>query len=165
MRISLVFKVEPAAGIEPATDGLQNRCSTAELSWQRSIAASEFHSAERKMQGKLIRESHADAAQIFNLLHRRIAFGRASPVAGAYHFAIACGLQIRDTAECNSALLRLRLRRAVAMRGSEPEEDSFETGPGRAAAVHSANLPARARQHVQSLRLKVTRIVKRCRQP
>jgi hypothetical protein len=25
--------VEPAVGIEPTTDGLQNRCSTAELSW------------------------------------------------------------------------------------------------------------------------------------
>ena len=27
--------MEPAAGIEPATDGLQNRCSTAELSWRQ----------------------------------------------------------------------------------------------------------------------------------
>ena len=26
-------KVEPAVGIEPTTDGLQNRCSTTELSW------------------------------------------------------------------------------------------------------------------------------------
>lgn len=26
-------KMEPAVGIEPTTDGLQNRCSTAELSW------------------------------------------------------------------------------------------------------------------------------------
>ena len=26
--------VEPAVGIEPTTDGLQNRCSTAELSWR-----------------------------------------------------------------------------------------------------------------------------------
>jgi hypothetical protein len=25
--------VEPAVGIEPTTDGLQNRCSAAELSW------------------------------------------------------------------------------------------------------------------------------------
>ena len=25
--------MEPAVGIEPTTDGLQNRCSTAELSW------------------------------------------------------------------------------------------------------------------------------------
>ena len=29
--------MEPAAGIEPATDGLQNRCSTAELSWQLKL--------------------------------------------------------------------------------------------------------------------------------
>ena len=28
-----VERVEPAVGIEPTTDGLQNRCSTAELSW------------------------------------------------------------------------------------------------------------------------------------
>ena len=27
------FEVEPMAGIEPATDGLRNRCSTAELHW------------------------------------------------------------------------------------------------------------------------------------
>ena len=26
--------MEPAVGIEPTTDGLQNRCSTAELSWR-----------------------------------------------------------------------------------------------------------------------------------
>ena len=25
--------MEPVAGFEPATDGLQNRCSTAELNW------------------------------------------------------------------------------------------------------------------------------------
>ena len=25
--------MEPAVGIEPTTDGLQNRCSTTELSW------------------------------------------------------------------------------------------------------------------------------------
>ena len=27
------FEVEPMAGIEPATDGLRNRCSTTELHW------------------------------------------------------------------------------------------------------------------------------------
>ena len=27
------FGLEPMAGIEPATDGLRNRCSTAELHW------------------------------------------------------------------------------------------------------------------------------------
>ena len=27
-------EMEPAVGIEPTTDGLQNRCSTAELSWR-----------------------------------------------------------------------------------------------------------------------------------
>ena len=29
----MVLNMEPAVGIEPTTDGLQNRCSTAELSW------------------------------------------------------------------------------------------------------------------------------------
>ena len=53
-----------------------------------------------------------DVAQIFNLLYRRIAFGSASGFAGAFGPATASGLQIRDTAEYNSALLRLRLRRA-----------------------------------------------------
>src|SRR5258707_12754017 len=28
------YKVEPAVGFEPTTDGLQNRCSTTELSWR-----------------------------------------------------------------------------------------------------------------------------------
>jgi hypothetical protein len=31
------LKVEPAVGIEPTTDGLQNRCSTAELSWPEGL--------------------------------------------------------------------------------------------------------------------------------
>ncbi len=44
-------------------------------------------------------ERVADVAQIFNLLYRRIAFGRPSKLRRAR------GLQIRDTAECNSALL------------------------------------------------------------
>ena len=34
-RNPLIFKVEPAVGIEPTTSGLQNRCSTAELCWHR----------------------------------------------------------------------------------------------------------------------------------
>src|ERR1041385_4164404 len=29
-----LLRVEPMAGIEPATDGLRNRCSTAELHWR-----------------------------------------------------------------------------------------------------------------------------------
>ena len=29
------LKMEPVVGIEPTTDGLQNRCSTAELNWRR----------------------------------------------------------------------------------------------------------------------------------
>ena len=31
--ISIYGKMEPAPGIKPGTDGLQNRCSIAELSW------------------------------------------------------------------------------------------------------------------------------------
>ena len=51
-------------------------------------------------------------AQIFNLLYRRIAFGGAPDVVKSFDPAAASGLQIRDTAEYNSALLRLRLRRS-----------------------------------------------------
>ena len=34
--------VEPVAGLEPATDGLQNRCSTTELNWHPSMTYSMF---------------------------------------------------------------------------------------------------------------------------
>ncbi len=34
------LKVEPAVGIEPTTDGLQNRCSTTELRWRGRNRAS-----------------------------------------------------------------------------------------------------------------------------
>jgi hypothetical protein len=53
-------------------------------------------------------------AQICNLLYRRIAFGGAPAVAKSSASDVAGGLQIRDTAECHSALLWLRLRRAGA---------------------------------------------------
>jgi hypothetical protein len=33
----LRLEVEPMAGIEPATDGLRNRCSTTELHWLESV--------------------------------------------------------------------------------------------------------------------------------
>ena len=32
-KLLIITKMEPMAGIEPATDGLRNRCSTAELHW------------------------------------------------------------------------------------------------------------------------------------
>jgi hypothetical protein len=32
-RKCLILKMEPVVGIEPTTDGLQNRCSTTELNW------------------------------------------------------------------------------------------------------------------------------------
>ena len=61
----------------------------------------------------------ADVAQICNLLYRRIAFGSASRPATACGVAAASGLQIRDTAEFNSALLRLRLRRVAPFCGHD----------------------------------------------
>jgi hypothetical protein len=48
--------MEPAAGIEPATDGLQNRCSTAELSWHRNyLKPKDVYFVRGEMAGKLIR--------------------------------------------------------------------------------------------------------------
>jgi hypothetical protein len=52
-------------------------------------------------------------AQICKLLYRRMAFGGAPGVAKSSAAAAAGGWQIRDTAEYNSALLWLRLCRAV----------------------------------------------------
>jgi len=43
-------------------------------------------------------------AQIFNLLYRRIAFGKPSTILMGLAFSTSCGLQIRDTADCKSAL-------------------------------------------------------------
>ena len=57
--------------------------------------------------------SPRNVAQIFNLLYRRLAVGRASA------FADRGGLQIRDTADCKSALLRFRLRWSVLHQGCE----------------------------------------------
>ena len=36
------FKVEPAVGFEPTTDGLQNRCSTTELNWLKTLISLGF---------------------------------------------------------------------------------------------------------------------------
>jgi hypothetical protein len=48
--------MEPAAGIEPATDGLQNRCSTAELSWHRDYLKPNYlYFVRGEIAGKLIR--------------------------------------------------------------------------------------------------------------
>jgi hypothetical protein len=57
-----------------------------------------------------------DVAQICNLLYRRIAFGRSPEHSAPFPLAAAGGLKIRDTAECNSALLWLRLGRAKPLR-------------------------------------------------
>src|SRR6185437_6309405 len=36
-RFMVIEKLEPVVGFEPTTDGLQNRCSTTELSWPEGI--------------------------------------------------------------------------------------------------------------------------------
>ena len=35
--LHLQLRMEPVAGFEPATDGLQNRCSTTELNWLKIL--------------------------------------------------------------------------------------------------------------------------------
>ena len=57
-----IEKMEPAVGFEPTTDGLQNRCSTTELSWLGSpkilrdafVATSNFN---RKRPARVLLES------------------------------------------------------------------------------------------------------------
>jgi hypothetical protein len=61
---------------------------------------------------KLFSGGLCGVAQICNLLYRRIAFGGAPGAPKSSDPAAASGLQIRDTAKCNSAPLWLRLRRA-----------------------------------------------------
>ena len=39
------LEMEPMAGIEPATDGLRNRCSTAELHWLTTIENKAFYAS------------------------------------------------------------------------------------------------------------------------
>src|SRR5438128_5254127 len=34
---TILSKLEPVVGLEPTTDGLQNRCSTTELNWRRYL--------------------------------------------------------------------------------------------------------------------------------
>ena len=58
--------MEPAAGIEPATDGLQNRCSTAELSWLKSNQTSgcKNNLSPERLKGKNPRISMPTASSI-----------------------------------------------------------------------------------------------------
>ncbi len=51
-----------------------------------------------------LRPRHCPVAQICNLLYRRLSVGRAP------HGSTPCGLQIRDAADCKSALQTMRLR-------------------------------------------------------
>jgi hypothetical protein len=37
------LKMEPVVGLEPTTDGLQNRCSTTELNWLLKMKNKRFH--------------------------------------------------------------------------------------------------------------------------
>ena len=45
-------EVEPAVGFEPTTDGLQNRCSTTELSWRPQ--AEKLHQKTKRPQAVLL---------------------------------------------------------------------------------------------------------------
>jgi hypothetical protein len=47
------IKMEPVVGVEPTTDGLQNRCSTTELNWPHFQSGIYF--GRLKANGKLIR--------------------------------------------------------------------------------------------------------------
>ncbi len=55
---------------------------------------------------ELAHRRNFSVAQIFNLLYRRIAFGRTRQTRESNRPSPPGGLQIRDTAECNSALPR-----------------------------------------------------------
>ena len=57
--LHLQLEMEPMAGIEPATDGLRNRCSTAELHW---LTTAEKHPPARCKGG-------SNTKQILQLLH------------------------------------------------------------------------------------------------
>ena len=56
--------MEPMAGIEPATDGLRNRCSTTELHWQKNQLTTDNELARKWVKSiwqKLIIAFPADA--------------------------------------------------------------------------------------------------------
>jgi hypothetical protein len=57
-----------------------------------------------------------NVAQIFNLLYRQVALDRAAANSTRAGRATPCGLQVRDTAECNSALQTKRPISNVAQR-------------------------------------------------
>ena len=64
------LKMEPVVGIEPTTDGLQNRCSTAELNWLKCLTCvpGGTYFGRVKADGKLIRRSlanHHDLRHLF----------------------------------------------------------------------------------------------------
>ena len=42
-QITLYLQMEPVVGIEPTTDGLQNRCSTTELNWLFYIKNTKYY--------------------------------------------------------------------------------------------------------------------------
>jgi hypothetical protein len=59
-------------------------------------------------------------AQICNLPYRRIVFGRASALSMRFELVTRGGLQIRDTAECHSALRGVRQAEPVPFTTSIP---------------------------------------------
>ena len=68
----------------------------------------------RAFSSKNLCVTQSDVAQICNLLYRRIVFGSSPQIAGRPEWPAPGGLQIRDTAECNSALRWLRRQPRLA---------------------------------------------------
>src|SRR5262245_15940517 len=73
-------------------------------------------------------ERNPGVAQICNLPYRRIAFGKALVWSSASVPRSACGFQIRDTAECNSAL-RLGTKLTQRRKGAKAGRDAFQPRP------------------------------------
>jgi hypothetical protein len=72
-----------------------------------------IHTTIHKSLRSLRKFSDTPVAQIFNLLYRRFSTCEARDNRARKAVPEFCRLQFGDTAECNSALLCLRLRRAV----------------------------------------------------
>ncbi len=110
LRITMLRLTEPRSdcdfvhgpGLHDRHQILGHTCRSVLLSRKMFAGSAEF-----------LANSPRIVAQIFNLLYRRLAVGRASA------FADRGGLQIRDTADCKSALLRFRLRWSVFHQGCE----------------------------------------------
>ena len=68
-----LLRVEPAVGFEPTTDGLQNRCSTTELSWPQEVSPggeTPFYLRYERCRSKLKRVVSSSALCLHTLLRR-----------------------------------------------------------------------------------------------